>query len=113
MVGDWYKNIEFYECRQWTVKDYMETNTDYCEPIRLTQDIIEKNNLRYSHFCDAYYKCDIVIKPHITWFLLSASCFFDEAYDWSINDMPIFCVNELQKILRCVNLEDIANNLKI
>ena len=99
IVGDWYKNIEFDECRKWTVNDYMETNTDYCELIRLTQDIIKKNNFLYRHVYDAYDGLDIVIEPYSTWFLLSVSGFVDDAYDWSINDIPIFYVHELQKIL--------------
>ena len=114
MVGDWYKNVKFDEYRQWTVNDYKETNTDYCEPIPLTQDIIKKNNLCYKHVCDAYDDwVDIIIESHITWFLLSVSSSVDDVYNWSIYDMPIFYVHELQNILRCVDLEDIANNLRI
>ena len=114
MVGDWYKNIEFDECRQWCVNDYIETNTDYCEPIRITQDIIEKNDLRYRHFCNAYGEwVDIIIESHNTWFLLNISSSVDDACDWTIYDMPIFYVHELQNILRFVDLEDIANNLTI
>jgi len=43
MIGDWYTNIEYTENRQWTIDDYLYTNTEYCAPILLTTEILEKN----------------------------------------------------------------------
>lgn len=113
MIGDWYCNQEYQEKRQWTIDDYMEVNTEYCEPIPLTKDILDRNRFLLKRLeCEYCSPEDIAFHEPIRLQIGEDG----NAFWWIVGYVivtPINYVHELQHALRLCGLNELADNLKV
>ena len=124
MVGDWvicnyYLDKPFYH--QFSVADFQKLGFNYCEPIPLTQSILEangwivkKNHVQKGNFGDS---------PLMLWHLTENKILRNFVHEMEISDLSsdegyrlrFRCdyVHELQHALRLCGLNDLADNFKV
>lgn len=114
MIGDWYQ--WYAECRYYPYQVKPEDFTkDYIanfEPIPLTPEILKANGFRESIEEGTYYFPDKYSDINNKGFAIET----DGDGVWFITDhslMPFRYVHELQRVLRCCGLTDLAENLKL
>ena len=93
-IGDWVRGtIDFEEVWQWEAEDYVNIDVGFFEPIPLTAEILEKNEL-----------------PPYEWLKIYFQGEYGNITDFS---MRLKYVHELQHALRLCGLNDLADNFKI
>lgn len=128
MIGDWVRNIETGKVFQWSLADYIDTNAEYCEPIVLTNEILEANGFKangYTNLSPDYYLemkngFSIYVNLHTT---CDKRVVFGVCDRQDIEQREIICyggrnihkwhVHDLQHALRLCGLNELADNFKI
>lgn len=114
MICDWVTVIQDDGAgvnKQWSDNDYIETNAEYCEPIPITEEILTLNGFKdgilHTEHVDKVVNLvnsKIVNEDGICMWYLSIP-------SWT--RLPIRYVHELQRVLRCCGLFDLADNFKV